>query len=98
MSTTPPPPPPGSQSFENAPQPARSHPQGTLILVLGIASLFICGIILGVVAFVMGNKAIKEIDQNPSAYTNRGIVNAGRICGAIGAILSVVFFLVLVSS
>lgn len=96
--STPPPPPPGYQSFDTQAGAPRPYPRGTLILVLGILSFFICGIILGVVAFVMGNNAIKEIDRNPAAYTNRGIVNAGRICGAIGAALSVVLLIVVVAS
>ena len=69
-----------------------------MILVLGISSLFVCGIILGVVAFVMGNNALKEIDRDPGAYTNRGRVNAGRICGAIGAALSVLLLILALTS
>lgn len=79
----------------------REHPQGTLILVLGILSLVICGF-LGPVAWVMGNNALAEIDQNPGAYTNRGQVQAGRICGIIATVLLilgvVVFILVAVAS
>ena len=89
MTPPPPPPPAGYESFENVGGAPKPYPRGTLILVLGILSFFICGVILGVVAFVMGNNALKEIDRNPSAYSNRGRVNAGRICGAIGAVLSV---------
>lgn len=58
------------------------HPQGTTILVLGILSLVVCGL-LGPVAWSMGNTALKEIDANPGAYSNRGSVSAGRICGMI---------------
>ena len=83
-----PPPPPGYQSF-GAGTSARPHPKGTTILVLGILSFFCFGIVLGTIAFVMGTSALKEIDANPGAYTNRGQINAGRICGAIGAVLSV---------
>ena len=41
------------------------HPQGTTILVLGILGLVSCQI-LGVVAWVMGNNALREIDANPA--------------------------------
>jgi hypothetical protein len=71
----------------------QAHPQGTTILVLGILSLVICGL-LGPVAWVMGNNAIAEIDRNPSAYSNRGSVQAGRICGIVATVLLVVFLLV----
>jgi hypothetical protein len=93
-----PPPPAGYESFDNRAGAPKPHPRGTLILVLGILSFFICGIVLGVVAFVMGNNALKEIDSNPSAYSNRSVVNAGRICGLIGAALSVVLLIVVASS
>jgi hypothetical protein len=92
------PPPAGFESFDNLGAPPKPHPRGTLILVLGILSLFICGIILGVVAFVMGNNALKEIDRNPSAYSNRRLVSAGRICGAIGATLGVLLLVFALTS
>ena len=91
----PPPPPPGPSPYDSPYGGSQAHPQGTTILVLGILSILCCGI-LGPVAWVMGNNALAEIDRNPAAYTNRGNVNAGRICGIIGTILwaiSVVFFL-----
>lgn len=44
---------------------------------------------LGIAAWVMGNNAIREIDANPTAYTNRGQVNAGRICGIVATVLFV---------
>ncbi|MEU1392570.1 MULTISPECIES: DUF4190 domain-containing protein [unclassified Nonomuraea] len=66
--------------------PPQSHPNGTTILVLGILSLVVCGI-LGPFAWSMGNKALKEIDGSGYAYDNRGAVQAGRICGMIASIL-----------
>ena len=86
-----PPPPPGGGGYA-APPPGGpapvDHPRGMLILILGIVSL-VCLQILGPVAWVMGNTAIREIDANPGAYSNRGTVNAGRICGIIGTIFLV---------
>ena len=78
------------------PQP---HPQGTTVLVLGIVGLVICGI-AGIVALVMGNKALKEIDANPAAYNNRQTVVIGRVLGiisivlwAIGLVFSIIYFI-----
>ena len=68
-----------------APQP---HPQGTLVLVLGIIGLVAC-FIPGIVALVMGNRALKEIDANPTAYNNRSNVQIGRILGIIGIVWQV---------
>ncbi|MCR1781582.1 DUF4190 domain-containing protein [Nocardioides carbamazepini] len=84
---TPPPPPAGG--YGTGGFAGGDHPQGTTILILGILGLVCCGP-LGIAAWVMGNKAIQEIDANPSAYTNRGTINAGRICGMIASILMVV--------
>jgi hypothetical protein len=73
------------------------HPQGTTILVLGILSIVVCGV-LGPFAWNMGNQTLREIDANPGiVYRNRGNVTAGRICGMIGCalmVLQVLFFIV----
>jgi hypothetical protein len=66
-----------------APQP---HPQGTTVLVLGILGILVCGI-CAIIALVLGNRALKEIDANPAAYSNRQNVVIGRILGIVGVIL-----------
>ncbi len=84
-----PPPAPGYTGQPFAPK----HPQATLILVLGILGLVLCQV-LAPFAWIMGNRAVREIDANPGAYQGRSEANAGRICGIIGTvllILSVVF-------
>jgi hypothetical protein len=90
-----PPPPPQYQPYGG--YTAQEHPQGTTILVLGILSLVVCSL-LGPFAWVMGNNAIAEIDHNPTAYTNRGAVQAGRICGIVSTCImlaSIVFVIVI---
>lgn len=85
----PPPPPadsPYGSPYSGVPQ---AHPQGTIILVLGILGLLICGI-LAPIAWIMGNNAIAEIDRNPRAYSNRSIVQAGRICGIVGTVIWII--------
>ncbi|MGH9213828.1 MAG: DUF4190 domain-containing protein [Acidimicrobiales bacterium] len=62
------------------------HPKGTVVLVLGILSIAACQV-LGPFAWVMGSKALQEIDMNPAVYSNRGVVQAGRICGIVGTVL-----------
>jgi uncharacterized membrane protein YjgN (DUF898 family) len=64
------------------------HPRGTLILILGILSIVICQI-LGPFAWVMGRKALTEIDSSGRTYSNRTMVQAGMICGIIGTVLLV---------
>jgi hypothetical protein len=69
--------------------PVRDHPQATTILVLGILSLVVCGV-LGPFAWSMGNRALREIDASQGTQAplgGRSSVNAGRICGMIATIL-----------
>lgn len=96
-STPPPPPPPGSgEGGYAAPPPPGGgmgggpvdHPKGITILVLGILSIVCCSP-LGIVAWLMGNTALKEIDAEPGRYANRQIVQIGRILGIIGVVLLV---------
>lgn len=93
MSTPPPawPPPPGSQPPYGAP-PAPVN--ATSILVMGILSFFCFGIILGPLAYIQGTKALQTLDTYGDPTNVRGQVTAGRICGLIGGILSVIFIIV----
>ena len=93
--STPPPPPPGGGYTPPPPigggafggqQGPVDHPKGMTVLVLGILSLVCCGP-LGIVAWVMGNTALREIDAEPGRYGNRQLVQIGRILGIIGGVL-----------
>ncbi|HYN29015.1 MAG TPA: DUF4190 domain-containing protein [Dermatophilaceae bacterium] len=97
----PPPPPPGGGGGAlppgggyGAPPPVPmgggpvDHPKGMTILILGVLSLVCCSP-LGIAAFVMGNKALQEIDAQPGRYGNRQLVQIGRILGIIGTVLLV---------
>jgi hypothetical protein len=108
--STPPPPPPGSGDGGYAAPPGYAtpppmggiggpvdHPKGMTILILGILSVTCCTP-LGIVAFVMGNNALREIDAQPGRYGNRQIVQLGRILGIIGMVflvISIIWFLFL---
>ena len=85
----PPPPSGGYQPVVGAPAPTDSS--ATVSLVLGILSLFCCGIILGPIAYFVGNSARQRILASGGAIGGEGMANAGRILGIIGAILSVLF-------
>jgi hypothetical protein len=80
-----PPPPIGGGEFGGQQGPV-DHPKGMTVLVLGILSLVCCGP-LGIVAWVMGNTALREIDAQPGRYSNRQLVQIGRILGIIGGVL-----------
>lgn len=60
--------------------------RGTLVLVLGILGIVLCGI-CGIVAWVMGRSDLKEMDAGLMDPSGRGVTNAGKICGIVGTIL-----------
>ncbi|PHX82069.1 MAG: hypothetical protein CK539_06575 [Flavobacteriales bacterium] len=68
-------------------------PNATLVLVLGICSLVICGFgpILGTIGLVMSGSGKKAYELNPSMYKESSFknLNAGRICSIIGLCLGV---------
>ena len=78
----------------------RQHPMGTTVLVLGFLSLMPVLFPLGIAAWVMGNKAAREIDADRWAWGNRGTVVVGRLLGAVGTILNglVVTFVVVTAT
>lgn len=83
---------PGYQQPTNAMPP--SHPKATTVLVLGILGLVLCQV-LSPFAWIMGNRAVAEIDANPQAYSGRSEANAGRICGIIGTVILVLWVVAL---
>jgi hypothetical protein len=98
MSTPPPawPPPPGG--FTPTPGPGAGSGNGTLILVLGILSILFCGVVLGPIAWVMGNNALAAINAGQGNPSELGTITAGRICGIIGTILSALILIVYVAA
>ena len=70
-------------------------PNSTLVLVMGILSIVGCccyglpGLICGIVAVVLGNKATNLYKQAPEEYLGFENVKAGKIMGIIGIVLSV---------
>ena len=83
MSTQPPPAGPGPAGA--IPQ---EHPQGTVILILGILGFFtgICGLI----AWILGSKAQKEIAASGVHYSNEGNIKVGKILGMVTTILAII--------
>jgi predicted Zn finger-like uncharacterized protein len=88
---------PAGRRYEDEDRPrrrrSRSYEQphrGTLILVLGILGLVTgLAIILGPIAWVMGNNDLKEIRAGRMDPEGESTTNAGRICGIIATILGI---------
>ena len=70
--------------------------RGTLILVLGILGLVICGP-LGIAAWIMGNSDLKEMDAGAMDPSGRGTTQAGKICGMIATILMILGLVIFVA-
>jgi hypothetical protein len=69
--------------------------RGTLILVLGILSLVVCGF-LGPVAWIMGGGDLKEMRAGRMDPSGEGSTNAGRICGMISSVFLALGFCIIV--
>jgi hypothetical protein len=70
---------------------------GTLILILGILSLFMCNIITGIPAWVMANSDLREMDAGTMDPGGRGATQAGKICGIISVVLAVLVMLLVIA-
>ncbi len=71
------------------------HPSGTTVLVLGILSLVLCAI-LGPFGWAKGNEAMRDCALSPGRYSNRGSIQAGRICGIVASCLFVLQILLII--
>lgn len=77
-------------------------PNSTLILILGIFSIITCccygiiGLILGIVAIVLADKATKIYAANPEDYTGFNNVKTGKMLAIIGIILSAIYVITVV--
>lgn len=106
--TPPPTPPPaqpayGGQPAYGAPAPAGPQTAGkaTTSLVLGIVSLFLCGLLSGIPAIFLGISARKDIRQSNGRLTGDGLAMGGVVTGIIGTLLSIVgivFFIIAIAA
>lgn len=86
----------------------QSLPNSTAVLVLGILSIVLCfcygviGVILGIIAIVLANKASKLYKAAKDNYTESSYKNmkAGKVCAIIGLCLSglyLLYFIIVIS-
>jgi hypothetical protein len=81
--------PPAATVQPQAPMQSVAPHRGVLILVLGILGI-VCCFICGIIAWVMGNNDLREIDAGRMDPTGRGLTQAGKICGMVGIVLTIV--------
>jgi hypothetical protein len=70
---------------------------GTLILVLGILSLFMCGIITGIPAWAMANSDLRDMDAGTMDPSGRGATQAGKVCGIISVVFAALVALLVIA-
>ena len=70
---------------------------GTTILIVGILGLVMLQIILGPVAWVMGNKSLRQIKAGRMEPADEGMIKIGRILGIIAILLGIVSLLAAVA-
>ena len=79
-------------------------PNATGVLVMGILSIVFCfcygliGLVLGIIAIVLANKANRLYLENPTAYTESSYKNmkAGKVCAIIGLCLSSLYLVIFI--
>lgn len=64
----------------------RPH-RGVMILVFGILGLVLC-VIFGIVAWVMANGDLREMQAGSMDPSGEGMTTAGKICGIISVVLT----------
>lgn len=67
--------------------------RGVVILVLGILGI-VCCFICGIIAWVMGNNDLREMTEGRMDPSGRGLTQAGKICGMISVILTIIGFII----
>ena len=80
------------QTYPAGGQPVRPH-RGVMILVFGILGI-VCCLIFGIIAWVMGNGDLREMDAGRMDPSGRGLTQAGKILGIVSVALAVLGFLI----
>jgi hypothetical protein len=70
------------QQFDGEP------PRGTAILVMGVLSLFVLPLPLGLIAWLWANEDLKKMDAGVMDPEGRGSTQAGKVFGMISVILA----------
>ena len=80
---------------------ARLQPhRGEAVLILGIVGLVLIplGLILGAIAWVMGNTDLRDMEAGRTDPSGRGMTIAGRILGIVSCCLAVILWVFVIGS
>ncbi|MBI4417460.1 MAG: DUF4190 domain-containing protein [Ignavibacteriales bacterium] len=70
--------------------------RGALILVLGILSLVMFGLLTGIPAWIMGHTDLRRMREGSMERADEGLTRAGMILGIIGTVLSALALLIII--
>lgn len=96
----PPAPPPGNSYGVGSSYPptgSESNGKALAAMVCGIIGIFIAGIILGILAIVLGATAKRDMNEQPGRWRNEGQATAGVVLGIIDVVLGVIFLIYLLN-
>ena len=96
MSYPPGPPVPYGRPVAPVPSPPTSG-KATTSLILGILSLFMCGLLTGLPAIFVGISARREVRRSEGRLGGDGLALGGIVTGILGTLWSVVAIVILVS-
>jgi len=71
--------------------------RGVLILILGILSFVLCGILTAIPAWIMGSSDLKEMEAGTMDPAGRGLTQAGKILGMIQCILWIAVLVIFIA-
>lgn len=77
-------------------------PNADLILIFGIVSIVTCccygvlGLIFGIIAIVLANKATAVYIQEPELYSGYQNVKIGKILAIIGIVLNLIYMIYII--
>jgi hypothetical protein len=63
--------------------------RGIVILVLGICGFAVC-VICGIIAWVMANNDLREMEAGTMDREGYQLTNAGRLCGMLSTIFALI--------
>ena len=69
-----------------------NEPSAITAMVLGIIGVAVCQV-TAPIAWVLGNKSLANIRQNPGMYQGEAMAKAGQVMGIIGTILLILVVL-----
>ena len=83
------PPPPAQPYGYGPPVVVPTSGKATASLVMGIASLVMCGLLLGIPAMIVAWQAKRDIKQANGALGGGGMATAGFVTGLLGTLWSI---------